>query len=434
MKTQITLSKNFRRIVTLVSLFFALSLVTNTASAQTRSYTLGVLQKTDYIIDEARDIVDYFYYNDGELIARAYHFQDYAYYLFDSRKYSQAVQYSLMSRSYAINALERCDDYWHYYDYHYYGYSSLWGTNASFYAGTTKIQLHFGFTNAAYHNHKRVNLDLYFTSREWGYYRKLPTEIVMVNNYYTYRGGPVIFNDRHRNPQVYVNFSTRINVGRNNFAKSYPSMTKNMSPAPRNIRPSNAPEPTRNTRRETINSNNRQDNNNVRPNDVNNNRPTTTGTSNNRRTDNTGNVPNTNNNNSGTTTGTSNNRRTETTGNVSTGTNNNNSGTSSNVNNNRRTEGSNQSNTSTTRPNTSSSATTTTAPATRRTTETSVPISNRTNKTQDTQAKKETTQINNASSSSNRRTSTTTTEPRQQSQSSSSSSSTSSSTSTDRRR
>jgi hypothetical protein len=416
MKTLTTLKKNSRRIGTMVSLFFVLSLVT--ACAQSRSYTLGVLQKTDYVINEASDIVDYFYYDDGEFIAKGLYFQDYAYHLYDSRRYNQAVQYSLKARSYAINAIEICDDYWQYYDYYYYGYSPAWGHNTNIYSRAGNVQLHFGLINAPYHNYLRVNWDLYFTTREWRYYHKLPSEVILLNNFYNYRGGHVVFNDRFRNPQIYINLSTRTHSGRDHFVQTYPNMTKNMAPKPREIKPANAPAPTT-TNRRTVNSS-LQYNTDGQSTDSNRRTPTgssttnnnsSTSTSSNRRTD----------TNTGTTTGTGNssttsssNRRTDT------NSSNSNTGTSSSAT--RRTDsGNSQSSTTTNRPSTTASQpSATTAPATRRTTEPTV--NNRTNKTQETQAKKETTQTTSSSSSSASRT-TSTQQPTQSSSSSSSSTS-----------
>jgi hypothetical protein len=238
----------------MVILFFVLSFASNTANAQTRSYTLGVLQKTDYVIDEANDIVDYFYFNDGEFIAKALYFQDYAYFLYDSRQYRQALQYSLMARSYAVNAIEICEDYWQYYDYYYYGYSPTWGRNASITARIGNVQLHWGLTNALYHNNIRVNWDLYFTTREWSYYRNLPAEIILLNGLYNHRGSVIVFNDRYINRNVYVNMKSRVNTGRDNFIKSNPKTYGNMGAKPKDIKPANAPTPTHNTRRETMNS------------------------------------------------------------------------------------------------------------------------------------------------------------------------------------
>lgn len=256
MKALFKLQKNTQRIIVLITVFIALGIAAN---AQTRSYTLSVLQKTDYVINEAYDITDYFYFDDGEFIAKAVHFQDYAYYLYDSRRYNQAVQYSLMSRSYAINAIEICDEYWHYYDYHYYGYSPMWGQNTGFSVSIGNTQLHWGLTNAIYHSNIRVNWDLYFTTREWRYYRGLPVETVLLNGLYQHRGGVVYFNDRFSNHNIYTNMRTRINSGRDIFVKSYPNTTPNMAPKPKAIKPSNAPAPTR-TRRETVNANNGQQN------------------------------------------------------------------------------------------------------------------------------------------------------------------------------
>ncbi|MDR1984851.1 MAG: hypothetical protein LBQ28_08515 [Prevotellaceae bacterium] len=279
MKTLTTLQKNTQRIITLAILFFVFGFASNNANAQTRSYTLGVLQKTDYVIDEAYDIVDYFYFNDGEFIAKSMHFQDYAYYLYDSRQYKKAVQYSLMARGYAINAIEICDDYWQYYDYNYYGYSPVWGRNSGFTVQIGNVQLHWGLTNARYHNNMRINWNLYFTSREWKYYRNLPAEIVLLNNLYAHRGGVVYFNDRHYNNNVYTNMRVRINTGRDSFLKSHNNTTTKMSP--KDIKPSNATRPTQ-TRRETMNSvNNSQSNSNSRNQVSGSNRPNSASNSNN---------------------------------------------------------------------------------------------------------------------------------------------------------
>ncbi|MDR2652858.1 MAG: hypothetical protein LBC68_11210 [Prevotellaceae bacterium] len=296
MKTLIKLQKNTRNIIATTALFFVFGILTNSVNAQTRSYTLGVLQKTDYIIDEAYDIVDYFYFNDGEFIAKSVHFQDYAYYLYDLKRYTQALQYSLMARSYAINAIEICDDYWQYYDYHYYGYSPVWGRNSGFTVKIGNAQLHWGLTNARYHNNLRINWDLYFTARELNYYRNLPSEIVLLNGLYKHRGHVVYFNDRHANYNVYETMRTRINKGRESYVKSYPDATRQMSAKPKNIKPNNAPAPTH-TRRETMNrtndsrntnyNNNNNRNEKNKPNEKNNN------TGDNRRNDN-NNKPNQN--------------------------------------------------------------------------------------------------------------------------------------------
>ena len=250
MNTRVNIQKNAQRIVATMILFIVLGI---TANAQTRSYTLSVLQKTDYVINEAYDITDYFYFNDGEFIAKAVYFQDYAYHLYDIRRYSLAVQYSLKARGYAINAIEICEDYWHYYDYHYYGYSPTWGHNVNYNVVIGNTQLHWGLTNAMFHNDIRVNWNLYFTTREWNYYRGLPTDVVLLNGLYNYRGGVVYFNDRYTNVHVYRNMQVRMNAGRDVFVKSYPNAVRNMAPPPKDIRPSNAPVPTR-TRRETVNA------------------------------------------------------------------------------------------------------------------------------------------------------------------------------------
>ncbi|MDR1552971.1 MAG: hypothetical protein LBS69_05860 [Prevotellaceae bacterium] len=287
MKTLIKLRKNTQRIIATAALFFVFGILTNSVSAQTRSYTLGVLQKTDYIIDEASDIVDYFYFNDGEFIAKSIHFQDYAYYLYDLKRYNQALQYSLMARSHAINAIEICDDYWQYYDYHYYGYSPVWGRNAGFTVKIGNVQFHWGLTNARYHNNLRINWNLYFTARELNYYRNLPSEIILLNGLYKHRGHVVYFNDRHVNRNVYVTMRTRINKGRDGYARSYPDATRHMSAKPKNIKPNNAPTPTH-TRRETMNrvnhSNNTPYNNNNNRNEKN--KPNEKNVNDNRRNDN----------------------------------------------------------------------------------------------------------------------------------------------------
>ncbi|MDR2064893.1 MAG: hypothetical protein LBP85_04195 [Prevotellaceae bacterium] len=260
MKTLINLQKNTQRIIAAAALFFVLSFANNSVNAQTGFYTLEVLQKTDYIIDEIYDIVDYFYFNDGEFIAKSVHFQDYAYCLYDSKNYRQAIQYSLMARSYAINAMEICDDYWQYYDYHYYGYSPAWGRNSGFTVKIGNTQLHWGLSNARYHNNLRVNWDLYFTARELRYYKNLPSETVLLNGLYKYRGRVVYFNDRHSNRNVYITMRTRMNKGKDNYAKYYPNATKHMSAKPKNIKPNNAPTPVH-KRRETPNRVNNSHNN-----------------------------------------------------------------------------------------------------------------------------------------------------------------------------
>jgi hypothetical protein len=254
MKTIINLQKNTQRIIATAALFFVFSFANSGASAQTSFFTLEVLQKTDYIIDEAYDIVDYFYFNDGEFIAKSVHFQDYAYYLYDLKNYRQAVQYSLMARNYAINSIEICDDYWQYYDYHYYGYSPVWGRNSEFAVKIGNVQLHWGIANAKYHNNLRINWDLYFTARELRYYKNLPSETVLLNGLYKHRGRVVYFNDRHSNRNAYVTMRARMNKGKDNYAKYYPDATKHISAKPKNIRPNNATTPTH-TRRETQNRN-----------------------------------------------------------------------------------------------------------------------------------------------------------------------------------
>jgi hypothetical protein len=271
MKTLIKLRKITQRI--LAAALFLVSLANNNASAQTRSFTLEVLQKTDYIIDEASDIVDYFYFNDGELIAKSMHFQDYAYYLYDSKQFKLSLQYSLKARGYAVNAIEICDDYWQYYDYYYYGYSPTWGYNSELAVKIGNVQLHWGLTNARYHSNLRVNRDLYFTALELNYYRNLPSEIVLLNGFYKYKGMTVRFNDRHINRNVYLNMRARINTGRDNYAKSYHNYKPRHMPAkPIDMRPNNAPVPAH-THRETINrtsdSHNNHNNNYNNKNDKN---------------------------------------------------------------------------------------------------------------------------------------------------------------------
>ncbi|MDR1346857.1 MAG: hypothetical protein LBJ63_00265 [Prevotellaceae bacterium] len=252
MKTLIKLRKLTQRILAIAALFFV-SLAGYNASAQTRSYTLEVLQKTDYIIDDACDIVDYFYFNDGELIAKSMHFQDYAYHLYDLNQFKLSLQYSLKARSYAVNAIEICDDYWQYYDYYYYGYSPAWGYNSGFTVKIGNVQLHWGLANAQYHSNLKVNWDMYFTARELNYYKNLPSERILLNGFYKYKGMTVYFNDRHINRNVYQNMRVHINKGRDSYAKSnHSNNPKHMPSKPKDMRPHNAPAPTH-TRRETVN-------------------------------------------------------------------------------------------------------------------------------------------------------------------------------------
>ncbi|MDR1199641.1 MAG: hypothetical protein LBK94_11650 [Prevotellaceae bacterium] len=255
MKTLIKLRKITQRI-SAISALFLVGITGYNAGAQTRSYTLEVLQKTDYIIDEACDIVDYFYFNDGELIAKSMHFQDYAYHLYDLNQFKLSLQYSLKARSYAVNAIEICDDYWQYYDYYYYGYSPVWGYNSGFTVKIGNVQLHWGLTNAQHHSNLKVNWNLYFTARELNYYKNLPSERVLLNGFYSYKGMTVHFNDRHINRNVYQNMRAHINRGRDSYAKSHHNNSpKHMPSKPTDMRPHNAPAPTH-TRRETVNRTN----------------------------------------------------------------------------------------------------------------------------------------------------------------------------------
>ncbi|MDR0420959.1 MAG: hypothetical protein LBH30_05870 [Prevotellaceae bacterium] len=287
MKTLIKLPKITQRILAATALFLV-SLANNSASAQTRSYTLEALQKTDYIIDEACDIVDYFYFNDGELISKSMYFQDYAYYLYNAHNYRLSLQYSLMARSYAVNAIEICDDYWQYYDYYYYGYSPTWGRNINVTIRTGNVQLHWGLTNARYHSNLRVNWDLYFTAKELRYYRSLPSEVILLDGFYKYKGRIVYFNDRHINHNIYSSMRINIHNGRNNYSKSHHNKTTHMPPKPKDMKPHNAPAPTTHTRRETTygtgNSHNTTNNNTSNRNAVNNQGSTNTNTDSYRRT------------------------------------------------------------------------------------------------------------------------------------------------------
>ena len=419
MKTLIKLQRNAQRILATIALFTVLGI---SANAQTRSYTLSVLQKTDYVINEACDITDYFYFNDGEFIAKALYFQDYAYHLYDSRRYLQAVQYSLKARSYAINAIEICDDYWHYYDYHYYGYSTMWGNNYSVVIGNT--QLHWGLTNAIFHNNMRVNWNLYFTTREWNYYTGLPSEVIFLNGLYNYRGGIVYFNDRYVNVNIYRTMQVRINTGRDIFVKSYPHTVVNMAPKPKDIRPSNAPMPS-NTRRATVNEELQYNNNVNRPNNSGNNSSTSDGrrpTANpniNPSNDRSGTNGNTGNNSS-----TSDGRRPATNANINPS--NDRSGTNGNTGNNSSTSDNRRPATTTTNNSTTNNnnAVISTQDNNRRNSQTTTPqvqVNNKSNAAQDKQARQ---QVRQSSSAQSR----TTSSP------SSSSSSGSSSTSSTRRR
>lgn len=122
------------KLILVVFVFITTMLSTEDADARcySRSYTRNVINKTDYLIDQAYDMAYTYDYWSEHQLSKAIYYNDYAHDLYSRRHYKTAVRYSLKAREYALNVIDACDDYWEFFYFTYFGWSHTYGYNNNF--------------------------------------------------------------------------------------------------------------------------------------------------------------------------------------------------------------------------------------------------------------------------------------------------------------
>ncbi|MDR0789691.1 MAG: hypothetical protein LBO06_02725 [Bacteroidales bacterium] len=124
-----------KNLVRLASVAIVLVIIMSTASqacSSRRTQARDVIRKTAYTINEAYDMVSYYDYWSGSSLSKAVYYNDYAQDLYRSRRYSNAINYSLLARQYAVDVINSCDDYWESFFYTYFGWSYAYGYNSRY--------------------------------------------------------------------------------------------------------------------------------------------------------------------------------------------------------------------------------------------------------------------------------------------------------------
>ncbi|MDR1847136.1 MAG: hypothetical protein LBR17_03355 [Bacteroidales bacterium] len=127
-----SLTQNLVRIVSVAIIVVTLFGSATQACASKRTQAKNVINKTAYVIDEAYDMVSYYNYWQGSSLSKAVYYNDYAQHMYSRRKYSRAINYSLLARQYAVDVINSCDDYWEYFFYTYFGWSYAYGYNSRY--------------------------------------------------------------------------------------------------------------------------------------------------------------------------------------------------------------------------------------------------------------------------------------------------------------
>lgn len=211
-----TLTKNISAILRNMSFFLIFLMGINTPQAEENASAKRearmTIDKTSYIIEEAYEITDYFYYySPYNYLSKAVYYNRHAMRLYNRRVYSEAIRYSLRAREYALMVIDGCDDYWEYFYYTFFGWSRYYGYNP-YYTHAYGSGYMYGYDNGYNRGYGRGYDHGYGDGYRDGY---MDSRYVEYYNYYSNNGGGNRNNGhayRQRNPNATVS-SNGINAG-----------------------------------------------------------------------------------------------------------------------------------------------------------------------------------------------------------------------------
>ena len=149
------------------------------------------IDKTSYIIEEAYEITDYFYYySPYNYLSKSVYYNRHAMRLYNRRDYHEAIYYSLRAREYALMVIDDCDDYWEYFYYTFFGWSRYYGYNPYYthpYGSGYMYGYNRGYGRGYNHGYNDGYRDGYLDNRYIEYY-----------NYYSGNGGHYSDNAKYR--------------------------------------------------------------------------------------------------------------------------------------------------------------------------------------------------------------------------------------------